>query len=198
MGAGMNKHITIKCRGADTVSIQELQAFQGQLKKVNRDNIERLKKRIIEDGWTAPVFIWEHDGDKYILDGHQRRMAAVELITEGYIIPPIPVDYIEADNEKDARKKLLSIASQYGEWQKEELDMWVEEVGQSVADTLRLVDSELNLDIVESKKAQKTNIEPYSEVHVLLSFSPSVYADLQNKLEEIRAIPGVEYEQSAN
>jgi hypothetical protein len=54
----MTKKIQIKCRGGDTISIQELQAFQGPLKKAKRENLDALKKRIIEDGWTAPIFIF--------------------------------------------------------------------------------------------------------------------------------------------
>jgi len=35
---------------------------------------------------------------------------------EGYDIPLLPVDYIEADSEEDAKRKLLHISSQYGEF----------------------------------------------------------------------------------
>jgi len=194
----MGKAIAIKCKGADAVSLHDLKNFQGKLKQTSRKRIDDLKTRIVNDGWIAPIFIWVHEEEKSILDGHQRRIAAAELEADGYEVPPIPVDYIYADNELDARKKLLSIASQYGEWQKEELDIWVEEIGQDIAETLRLVDSELNLDVIETKKATKQNIEPYSEVHVLLSFPPALYAELQDRLEEIRSMAGVEYEQSAN
>jgi site-specific DNA-methyltransferase (adenine-specific) len=35
---------------------------------------------------------------------------------EGYDIPLLPVDYIDADSEEDAKRKLLHITSQYGEF----------------------------------------------------------------------------------
>jgi hypothetical protein len=35
---------------------------------------------------------------------------------EGYNIPMIPVDYIEAEDEAEAKAKLLHITSQYGEF----------------------------------------------------------------------------------
>lgn len=177
--------IAIKCQGADCISLDELKNFQGSLKKSKKANIARLKQRIIEDGWTAPIFIWKHDGENYILDGHQRKTAIDELVSEGYSIDYIPVDYIEAEDEKDARKKLLSIASQYGEWQKEELDIWLEEVGKSVADTLRLVNEEVK-DKEESQDQESKTIKLGEKIEVIVEVqdegeAEELYSELQGR-----------------
>ena len=61
-------------------------------------------------------------------------------------MPLLPVAFIEASDESDARKKLLAISSQYGEFDSEELSEWLDEIGGEVAETLRLVDKPLPID----------------------------------------------------
>ena len=56
----------------------ELEEFQGSLKKMSKQNAEKLKKEIAELGWTAPVFVWnkltggESLEQAKIMDGHGR------------------------------------------------------------------------------------------------------------------------------
>ena len=108
--------------------------------------MEKLKARILEDGFNVPFFVWDDKGEYRILDGHQRLRALLSLRQDGYDIPMLPVALIEATDEADARKKLLAISSQYGEFDASELADWLDEVGESVAETLRLVDSEVNIE----------------------------------------------------
>lgn len=120
--------------------------FQGNLKKLSKKNLEKLKKRIMEDGFNVPFFVWDNAGEYKVLDGHQRLKALLSLREEGYDIPLLPVAFIEATDEEDARKKLLAISSQYGEFDAEELAGWLDEIGGDVAETLRLVDGEMKIE----------------------------------------------------
>ena len=54
-------------------------------------------------------------------------------------------DDINAKNEIDAKEKLLSISSQFGEINLEELDVWLEDMEQTTKETLRLADNEIVL-----------------------------------------------------
>jgi DNA modification methylase len=137
--------IQIKCTGADTLSIDAIIEFQGGLKKLSKSSLEKLKTRILTDGFIAPIFIWEHEGDNFILDGHQRLQALLSLRKDGYDIPLIPVDYIHAESIEDAKRKLLSITSQYGEFDVEELQSWLKDLDEEIRDTFRFVDDELKL-----------------------------------------------------
>ena len=61
---------------------------------------------------------------------------------------------LKASDIADARKKLLAISSQYGEFDSEELAGWLSEMDEGIADTLRIVDKEMKfpkLDIDEEK-----------------------------------------------
>jgi ParB-like chromosome segregation protein Spo0J len=110
-----------------------------------------------------------------ILDGHQRLSALVSLQRDGWDIPAIPVVYVEASDEEEARRMLLSIASQYGEWQKDELDIWLNDIDASIVETLRLVDES----ILENKddKDQKTKTINYdSKIELIVTLQNEVEA----------------------
>lgn len=108
--------IQISCKGADVLPLAELKDFQGDLKTITPENLDKLKRSIKKHGFTAPIFVWDNGGVKNILDGSQRMKALIGLQAEGVHVPDLPVVYIYADNEKDAKEKLLYITSQYGEF----------------------------------------------------------------------------------
>lgn len=137
------KNIKVTCQGATSLALDELVEFQGGLKKLSKKNLDKLKARILEDGFNVPFFVWKHDGTNSLLDGHQRVRALKSLQSDGYEIPPLPVAIIEASDIADAKKKLLAISSQYGEFDSEELSSWLDELGDDIADTLRIVDGEM-------------------------------------------------------
>ena len=144
--------LRVTCKGAQTLPLDRIEEFQGNLKKLSKKNLEKLKKRIIEDGFNVPFFVWDHEGMYKALDGHQRIKALCSLREEGWDIPLLPVAFIEASDEQDARKKLLAISSQYGEFDSAELSEWLDEIGGEVAETLRLVDSELKIEKEEEEE----------------------------------------------
>lgn len=99
--------------------ILETVDMQGDLKDLSDTNYERLVKTHLEHGIFLPFYVWESpDGKNMTLDGHQRRRV---LPAEGYT-GNVPVVYIDADNERDAKEKLLIISSQYGRITQEGLD----------------------------------------------------------------------------
>lgn len=113
---GGKKAIEIKCKGADTLPIDRILDFQNDLKTLSKDNEKKLRNSILKFGFIAPFFVWDDKGDWKLLDGHQRLKTLLKMREEGYDIPLLPVDYIEADSEEDAKRKLLHITSQYGEF----------------------------------------------------------------------------------
>jgi len=145
------KEIQIKCQGAGTLPLENLTQFQGNLKTITPANLKKLRSRILDTGFVAPIFIWKNGKINYILDGHQRILALLSLQGKGYHIPDLPVAYIEADNEEDARKKLLSITSTYGDFNLEELQGWLTKVDEDIADSMRFFDKELNTQLANQE-----------------------------------------------
>lgn len=119
--------IKIACEAADYLQVNALKNFQGELKKVSKENLQKLKNNIVKYGFSAPIFVWKNKGINYILDGHGRIKAVLDLEKEGYTIPSLPVAWIKARSKTEAKKKLLQIASQYGEMTVKGLELFLDE-----------------------------------------------------------------------
>lgn len=144
--------IKIKCQAKDSLPLDVILDFQGKLKSRSKANLLKLIDRIFALGFVAPFFVWDHDGDYYLFDGHGRLEALCAIREAGVEIPgSLPVVYIEAEDEKKAREILLSITSQYGEFDEAVLSDWLEELHDDIAETLRLVDNEIKIVSLEEE-----------------------------------------------
>lgn len=113
----MENKLRVTCRGAGEIALHLLEPLQGELKTLSVENYEKMVKSFHEHGFSDPIRMWEcpDDGKLYILDGHQRVRVLLQLKEQGWEIPQIPVDYVEASSLDEAKKKLLQIfVSQYG------------------------------------------------------------------------------------
>ena len=99
--------------------IESLTPFQGAAKKLSDENRNKLRKVLIEEGFSFTVHVWEHSGKTFILDGHQRVEVMRGLKKEGYTIPNINCAYVSAKTFKQAKKLVLMAISQYGKIDKE-------------------------------------------------------------------------------
>lgn len=122
--------IRIECTGAGTLALHMLTPLQGDLKTLSDENYKRLKFEILEEGFSFPVAVWENPQDAkiYICDGHQRIETLNRMKEEGYIIPQIPVVMVEADSLNQAKRKLLGAASQYGEYNQEGAEKFIQTI----------------------------------------------------------------------
>lgn len=112
--------IRVRVEGADTINIEALRVLQGDLKTLSKDNYEKLRMSILKFGIISPFHVWKGDSN-WILDGTQRYHTILSMIKEGFDCPKLPVVWIEAENEAEARRQLLSLVSQYGELQEQGL-----------------------------------------------------------------------------
>lgn len=112
MDNNTTKTIIIACAGSGSMPVAEFQEMQGDLKTISKENLDKLKKRIVKYGFDAPIYVW----GQYILDGHQRLSAIMSLISDGYTVDNdmLPICEIKAKNKSDAKKRLLGYISQYG------------------------------------------------------------------------------------
>jgi hypothetical protein len=90
------------------VPISALQPFQGELKQLSDREYQKLKNSLLEHDVFVPFFVWQETGK--LLDGHQRLRV---FIKEGWDMD-VPVLYISAQTEPEAKRKLLVVTSQYG------------------------------------------------------------------------------------
>ncbi len=112
----MNKIIPIKCTGAGETQADQLVDFQGDLKKLSQTNYEKLRDQILTLGFSEPISVWEDpEGTKFILNGHQRLKTILRMVNEeGFDMPSLPINSVEADDVDQAKRKVLSLTSQFG------------------------------------------------------------------------------------
>ena len=108
------KQIKNKIIKTELVPWAELKGYEfNQLKDNSNRDISKLKNSIINQGFSFALCNWfEH---KFIIDGTGRHLALLELEKEGYEIPDLVVNQIQAENIKEAKKLALMGSSQYGQ-----------------------------------------------------------------------------------
>jgi hypothetical protein len=106
--------IKIECETGHVLPFKEIIEFQGQLKARTHRELGKIARSIVKYGFSFPFFIWQNEGKNWCLDGHGRLEAIKKLIDEGYDIPKLPVAFVEAKDEAEAKNKLLRKNSQYG------------------------------------------------------------------------------------
>lgn len=107
--------IQIKCTGSDLLPLDAIEEFQGGLKKRTKEDIAKIIKSIELYGFSFPFFVWNGSGHNYCLDGHGRIQALAKMRQAGEDLPMFPVVYVDAENEEEAKNKLLRLNSQYGQ-----------------------------------------------------------------------------------
>jgi len=123
----MSKEIQITCQTQDSLPFDKLTPFQHRLKDRRQKDIMDLSNLILKVGFSFPVFIWQNDGRNWLMDGNGRYLALKDLKDRGYTIPEIPTVFIEAENEREARAKVLELNNQNGEINKNVLLDYINE-----------------------------------------------------------------------
>lgn len=119
------KEIRIECEGSEVVGIHDVTPMQGELKTLTPENHERFRKELIRGGFSEPLVLWKQNGTQYVIGGHQRVTVLLALEAEGYTVPPVPACFVEAKDEREAREKLLGLASQYGQVDEDGLEAFL-------------------------------------------------------------------------
>ena len=120
--------ISIKCETQDKLELAELTELQGGLKERTDIDYDKIKLSICKFGFSFPFFIWKSGNKNYLIDGHGRFATLCKMQKDGYIIPPLPVVYIQCKNKTEAKQKLLRLNSQYGRMTKESVLEFAEDI----------------------------------------------------------------------
>ena len=113
------KEVKVKIKKQKRVDIADLTPFQGSLKTLSPANYEKLKKTMLDEGFTFMIHVWHNANVTYIIDGHQRVATLTRMREEGFEIPPIPCAFVDANTYHDAKKLVLLAVSQYGKIDKD-------------------------------------------------------------------------------
>ena len=144
--------VEIKCDTNEYIDIDNLSYFGKDIKVRNGYDIKRMKQSIEKSGFICPLFIWRNGATDILLDGKTRVLALLELEKDGWDIGQIPVVYVEAKNETEAKEKVLQVNSRYGKITEASFDFFVKDAN------LNKTDFNIKFDTIHFE-----NIDPYYE-----------------------------------
>src|SRR5258705_11039176 len=150
--------VQIRCTAAVNIDLAKLTPLQGELKELSDANFEKLKQSILKHGITFPFFIWQSDGENYILDGTQRDRVLKRMSDEGYEIPLLPCGLIQAKDRREAAEKILLISSQYGKMTNNSLEDFLAENDLDLSE----LQNELELPSIDLEYFSGSDFQPSS------------------------------------
>ncbi len=141
----------------ELVEWKKLVPFQpDNLKKTEPHKLQKLANSLCQNGFSMNFYVWEKDGQIYIIDGHSR-WEVLQLIDSGAILPKVhtdkinypygmeyqvtvpeklPCSFLHLKNKTEAKKAVLIYNSKYKNIDSDILAEWV---------------SDLNLDELKSQ-----------------------------------------------
>lgn len=176
------KTISIKCDCKDFLKLEDMTVMQGNLKERNDTDYEKIKKSILTYSFSFPFFIWKNGKTNYLIDGTGRHSCLLRMQEEGYIIPDLPVVYVDCKDKNEAKQKLLRLNSQYGKMTRESVLDFAEGLDLNF-DEISLPDTTIDFSSVlgdeEAEKTEKEDLD-YTE-----NFSVVVQCINEDECEEV-------------
>jgi len=189
------KEIKIGCDGTSFVDYRELNEFQEDIKDISRENLDKLKDGI-KDVFKAPLFVWKSDNKLWLLDGHQRKKALYELEQEGWIIPLIPIVEIFANSLKDAKSLILDYISQYGHINIKKIDLYIQKY--NIKPKVLNIEKRIEIDLGKKIELKTEKLKPYKKIHFLISCDIENIDKINNEINKLRKMEGIEIVQGSN
>lgn len=160
------KTIRIACETKDSLPLESLEPFQGELKSLSKQSYAKLKKEILETGFAFPIYIWHSpENISFIIGGHQRVRTLKQMQQEGFLIPSIPVVKVHADDFQQAKRRIIQDVAQYGQLESQGLYEFMNDSNlgfDDLADSFRLPD--INLDSFKLEYFEDPSVvEPQSD-----------------------------------
>src|SRR3990167_4256316 len=158
--------------------ISELRPAEYNPRRLTQKQYKSLRESMEELGHLGVAVVNQHKGrENVIISGHQRIKIARDMGHK--VFPCIEVSF-PPEQEKRAN---LRLNKNQGEW---DFDI--------LANEFELEE----LAAVGFDEEEEVHLKPFKRTHVLLSFSPELMIEIQDKLDAIRGVEGVELEIGSN
>ena len=160
------------------LSPDELTPYENNTRKHAPEDIEQIKKSILENGFDDPIGIW---GEKNIIvEGHGRQIAAKELMLEK--VPVIRLDHL---TDKQRRRYAIqhNRTAELSNWDFQKLE---EEIAQLEIDGIDMSDLNFNLDFDAPEDLDADESTQKSNVIASINFpNIDVYESVKETLQDI-------------
>jgi hypothetical protein len=171
------------------ISISKIKLNPDNPRIIKNDKFKILVKSIKEFPKMLEIRPVVINKDMMILGGNQRLKACKEAG-----LKEIPVIFAESLTKSEQKEFIIKDNIESGEFDFNLLK------GQFSIDELQtwgIEGTELNKKITNSH-IQEEALRPYTKTHILISFPPDKFLEIENLLQTIRTIEGIEIEQSSN
>lgn len=126
----------------ELVEWKKLIPFQpDNLKKTEPHKLQKLANSLCENGFSMNFYVWEKEGQIYIIDGHSRQ-EVLQLLESGAIFPrdssgkeyqvtipdKFPCSFLHLKNKSEAKKAVLIYNSKYKSIDSDILSEWVSDL----------------------------------------------------------------------
>ena len=161
----------------ELVEWKKLIPFQpDNLKKTEPHKLQKLANSLCENGFSMNFYVWEKDGQIYIIDGHSRQ-EVLQLLESGAIFPKdpsgkeyqvtipdkFPCSFLHLKNKSEAKKAVLIYNSKYKSIDSDILSEWVSDLS---LDELKsqIEIPELNLDFDMPQDLESDSIDDTAKI----------------------------------
>lgn len=153
-----------------SMALDELTPFQNDMKTLNPENYLKLKGEIWETGFSFAVHVWgSPDGKFFILDGHQRVECLKRMCTEAGVADSeqeIPVVIVDAKDFREAKRKCLAAASQFGRFDVKALQKTLSEAELPTVQAVKMFDFPM-VDLLNGTMFQIPTNKPAEERKII-------------------------------
>ena len=151
----------------ELVEWKKLIPFQpDNLKKTEPHKLQKLANSLCENGFSMNFYVWEKDGQIYIIDGHSRQ-EVLQLLESGAIYPKdpsgkeyqvtipdkFPCSFLHLKNKAEAKKAVLIYNSKYKSIDSDILSEWVSDLSlDELKSQIEIPELNLDFDIEKDEK----------------------------------------------
>lgn len=161
------------------VPISELNAYVNNAKEHPAEQVEQIKKSILEFGMNDPIAVWK---DNVIIEGHGRLLACAELGEDYSVVPIIRLDYL-TDEQRRAYALIHNKLTMNSDFNLDLLNIELRDLEDFSID---MSDFGFELDFEEEAETKEPKEATYSEsIGVIINCSDEEEAEeIFNKLQE--------------
>ena len=165
----------------ELVEWKKLVPFQpDNLKKTEPHKLQKLANSLCQNGFSMNFYVWEKDGQIFIIDGHSR-WEVLQLIDSGVILPKVhtdktnypygmeyqvtvpeklPCSFLHLKNKTEAKKAVLIYNSKYKNIDSDILAEWVSDLNlDELKSQIEIPELKLDFDNIKDEKGYYEKLE---------------------------------------
>ena len=151
----------------ELVEWKKLVPFQpDNLKKTEPHKLQKLANSLCQNGFSMNFYVWEKEGQIFIIDGHSR-WEVLQLLEENAISPKdpsgkeyivtvpdkLPCSFLHLKNKSEAKKAVLIYNSKYKSIDSDILSEWVSDLSlDELKSQIEIPELKLDFDIEKDEK----------------------------------------------